>query len=111
MCVCVCARVHVRVCMHASMHECVCGVCAYVCVCVCVYVLQSVISIFLHVQVKKARLNGRRSEAWKEEALDGLERMREGHRQSDKRWNRFKCNDGENYERWSGVHIWAFSSA
>ena len=30
---------------------------------------------------------------------------REGHRQSDKRWNHFKGNVGETSERWGGAHM------
>ena len=34
-----------------------------------------------------------------------LERTREGHRQSDEHWNRFKDNVGETSERWGGAHV------
>ena len=34
-----------------------------------------------------------------------LERMREGHRESDKHWNHFKGNIRETSERWDGVHM------
>ena len=34
-----------------------------------------------------------------------LERMREGHRQSDEYWNRFKGNVGETSERRSGAYM------
>ena len=34
-----------------------------------------------------------------------LERTREGHRQSDEHWNRFKDNAGENSERQGGAHM------
>ena len=33
-----------------------------------------------------------------------LERTREGHRQSDEHWNRFKCNFGETSKRLGGAH-------
>ena len=33
------------------------------------------------------------------------ERTREGHRQSDKHWNRFKGNVGETSERRGGAHM------
>ena len=45
-------------------------------------------------------------EALKEEVLDDLlERTREGHRQSDEHWNRFKGNLGETSERRDGAHM------
>ena len=31
--------------------------------------------------------------------IDLLERTKEGHRQSDEHWNRFKCNTGETFQR------------
>ena len=34
-----------------------------------------------------------------------LERMREGHHQSDEHWDRFKGNAGETVERWGGAHM------
>ena len=36
-----------------------------------------------------------------------LERMREGHRQSEEHWNRFKGDVGETSERRGGVPIYA----
>ena len=33
-----------------------------------------------------------------------LERVKEGHRQSDKHWNCFKGNVGETFERWGRAH-------
>ena len=45
-----------------------------------------------------------RRKAWKEEALDDLPwRTREGHRQSDQHWNRFKGNVGGTSERRDGA--------
>ena len=46
-------------------------------------------------------------EALKKEALNDLflERTREGHRQSDEHWNRFKGNVGETSERRGGAHM------
>lgn len=33
------------------------------------------------------------------------DRTREGHRQSEDHWNRFKGYGGETAERWSGLHL------
>ena len=41
-----------------------------------------------------------------------LERTREGHRQSDEHWNRFKGDNGNISEKMGGAHnLWAFPSA
>ena len=34
-----------------------------------------------------------------------LERTREGHRQPDEHWNRFKGNVGETFEKCGGAHM------
>ena len=59
------------------------------------------------IQTNPSKLDERR-EAWKEEALDDhswLQRTREGHRQSDEHWNRFKGDAGETSERRGGAHM------
>ena len=38
-----------------------------------------------------------------------LERMREGHQESDEHWNRFKGNIGKTSEKLGGAHIMGFS--